>query len=195
MIKTNWLIIGPCPPLHGLGVLQPKSFWDIWDLSDYLSARVALRIQWVPGHAELSDNELTDLLAKTGTTRSFAHVSSPLAPVIAKIRHIRYSTWRGIFLTTLSLLPDSFGFLGGTILLPSHPLWTVQTSLPRSQLFLLLLFMQDKTKGELFLQRLRSSPARSNSPPFGLSRIWASAARHLWHYFFNFNLWSKSWGV
>jgi len=44
--------------------LQPKSFWDIWDLSDSLSSHVALSFQWVPSHAGLSGNERADLLAK-----------------------------------------------------------------------------------------------------------------------------------
>jgi len=43
-----------------------------------------------------------------------------------------------------------------------------------------------KTEGELFLQRLRTPSARYDSPPTGLSYIWASPARHLWHYFFHF---------
>jgi len=59
---------------------------------------------------------------------------------------------------------------------PSHPLWTVPTSLPRSQPFLVLLPMQDKTE-EFFMQRMRTpSAARSDSPPSGLSRIRASPA-------------------
>jgi len=39
---------------------------------------------------------------------------------------------------------------------------------------------------KFFLQSLRTSSVGSHSPPSGLSRIWASAARHLWHYFFHF---------
>jgi len=46
--------------------------------------------------------------------------------------------------------------------------------------------MQDKTEREFFLQRLRTPSARSNSLPSGLSRIWVSPARHLWHYLFHF---------
>jgi len=45
--------------------------------------------------------------------------------------------------------------------------------------------MQDKTE-ELTWQRLWISSAGSYSPPSGLSRIWASPARHLWHYSFHF---------
>jgi len=67
----------------------------------------------------------------------------------------------------------------------SHPLWTVPTSLPQSQHSLALLPMQDKTE-EKFLQRLRTPSAVSNSPLSGLSRIWASPGRHLWHHFFHF---------
>jgi len=62
---------------------------------------------------------------------------------------------------------------------------SVPTSLPRSQPSLVLLPMQDKTE-EFFLQRLWTLSAGSDSPPSGLSRIWASPTRHLWHYFFRF---------
>jgi len=61
--------------------LQPKSFWDIWGLSDSLSSRVALNFQWGPGHAGLSGNERADSLAKTGATLSVSHVPCPLAPL------------------------------------------------------------------------------------------------------------------
>jgi len=43
--------------------------------------------------------------------------------------------------------------------------------------------VQDKTEVEFFLQGLRSLTARSSLPLSGLSRIWASPALHLWHYF------------
>jgi len=67
--------------------LQPKSFWDIWDLSDSLSSRVALnKLPVVPGHVGLPGNERADSLAKTGATLSDTHVSCPLASTIAKIR-------------------------------------------------------------------------------------------------------------
>jgi len=71
--------------------LQPKFFWDIWDLSDSHSFRVALSFQWVPSHAGLPGNELTDSLTKTEATLPFTHVPRPLAPTVAKIRHTRYS--------------------------------------------------------------------------------------------------------
>jgi len=89
--------------------LQPKSFWGIWDLSDFLSSRVALSFQWGPGHTGLPpSNELADALAKTGATLPFIHVPSPLAPVITRIRHICYFFFGDeIFLTT----PFSVRFL------------------------------------------------------------------------------------
>jgi len=46
--------------------------------------------------------------------------------------------------------------------------------------------MQDKTEGEFFIQRLWTPSAGSNSPPPWLSRIRASPARNLRHYFFHF---------
>jgi len=49
-------------------------------------------------------------------------------------------------------------------------------------LSLVVLPMQDKTEGEFYLQRLRTPFAGSNSLPSGFFRIWASPARHLWHY-------------
>jgi len=66
--------------------LQPKSFWNIWDLSNSHSSRIALSFQWVPGHTGLHRSERADTLAKTGATL-------PLAPTIAKIRHTCYSLW------------------------------------------------------------------------------------------------------
>jgi len=48
--------------------VQPKSFWDIWDLFDSISFRVALNFQWVPSHAGLPGIELAESLAKTLAT-------------------------------------------------------------------------------------------------------------------------------
>jgi len=88
-----------------------------------------------------------------------------------------------IFLTT----PSSAGFLRfpRRNWLFSRPLWTVTTSLPRSQPSIFLLPMQDKTEGE-FLQRLRTPSAGSNSPSSGLSLFWSSPARHFGTIFFHF---------
>jgi len=74
---------------------------------------VALSSQWIFSHAGLHGNKLVDLLAKTGATLPLAYVLSPLDPVIAKIRHTRFATWRrNIFLNYL--LPDLFRFLKET---------------------------------------------------------------------------------
>jgi len=90
----NGLPVGPYPSLLGPNV-SPKSFWDIWDLSDVLSSRVALCFQWVLGHARLPANEWADLACQNGATLPVTqHVPCPLALTIAKIRHTRYSLWR-----------------------------------------------------------------------------------------------------
>jgi len=44
--------------------LQPKSFRDIWALSNSLFFHIALSFKWVPGHAGLPGNELADSLAR-----------------------------------------------------------------------------------------------------------------------------------
>jgi len=82
----NWLPIGPCPPLHGPAFLQPKSFWDIWDLSDSLS-HVALSFQWVPGHAGLPGNELANSLAKTGATSPLPMFPARWLRSLQRFRH------------------------------------------------------------------------------------------------------------
>jgi len=93
--------------------LQPKSFWDVWDLSNSLSYRVALSFQWVFGHAGLPGNELADSLAKTGATLPFTHVSCPLARPLQRFGPLTTRFRDKIFLTTPS--PARFlWFLGET---------------------------------------------------------------------------------
>jgi len=92
----NRFPVGPNPPLHGPSVSPTKVFLGYLDLSDSLSFRVVLSFQWIPSHAGLMSWQ-TDLLAKTGATFPFAYILSPLAPIIAKIRHTRYSFWRQNF--------------------------------------------------------------------------------------------------
>jgi len=50
------------------GRMNYGTSWDIWDLSDSLSSRVALSFQWIPGHTGLSGNEWADALAKIRAT-------------------------------------------------------------------------------------------------------------------------------
>jgi len=72
-------------------------------------------------------------------------------------------------------------------------LWTLSTSLLRSQPSFVRL-----PYAELNERRALAAPADALcgiQPPSGLSRIWASPARHLWHYFFHFLPQSRPWGV
>jgi len=66
-----------------------------------------------------------------------------------------------IFLSHNSLFCQIPSFLRGTGLSPYRPLWNVSILLPQSQPSFALLPMQDKTEGEFFLQRLRTSSAGS----------------------------------
>jgi len=160
--------------------LQLKFFWNIWDLSDSISSRVTRSFQWIPSNTGLPGNDLTDSLAKIGATLPFIHVSCPLTPVIAKIKHSL------LFLETksvpqLPLLPDSFSFLGGTSPFPFRPLSTVPTSLLRSQPSLALLPVQDKTACGHLLQDLTHLLLDCSAIEL------ASPARYLWQYFFHFS--------
>jgi len=104
------------------------------------------------------------------------------------IRLAYYFSWRrNLSHMQFHLLPDFLGFLEGTGPSPSRPRpsWTVPTSLTRSQPSLVLLSMQEVN----YTCSACGHPLQdlaSNSPPFGLSRNWASPARYLWHYFFHF---------
>jgi len=100
-----------------LAFLQPKYFWDIWDLSDSLSSHVALSFQWVPSHTGLPGNELADRLTKTGTIL-FCPCSQPTAPSSLQ----RIGTPTILLGDKISLLPNSISFLGETGPSMSRPL-------------------------------------------------------------------------
>ena len=74
--------------------LLPESLWNVWSLASYLSNNTTLSFQWIPGHAGLPGNEKADLLAKTGASLPTDAISSPLLPVIAKVRYYQYRDWR-----------------------------------------------------------------------------------------------------
>jgi len=94
--------------------LQPKSFWDIWDLSDSLSSRVAPSFQRAPGHAGLPGNEGADSLINTGATLPVAHVPCPTGSDYCNDwTHLLLFVETNSF-SQLTLLPDFFDFLGGS---------------------------------------------------------------------------------
>jgi len=103
----------------------------------------------------------------------FTHVSCPLAPTIAKIRHTRYSFWKR------NLSHNSLSCLIPSVSLEKLALSRLaRCELPRlrrhghSLLFSLVpLPTQDKTEGKFLLQRLRTPSAGCNSPHPGLPRI------------------------
>jgi len=175
--------------------LQLQSFWDIWDLSDSLSSRVALSFQWVPGHAGLPGNEPADSFTKTGATSPLTHVPSPLAPVIAKFRHTHYPSWKTKFFSQLPPLPYSFGSSEELALpvLPAvnRPGFTATVTIQFKWFSLVLLPMQDKME-DFFLQRLQTPSAGSNSTPFWIVRhlnLSSGTTSSI------FDLWSRFWSV
>jgi len=110
--KNMSLSIGPFPnglpvsPLTLLSLapafLQPKSFWDIWDLSDSLSFHVSLSFQWVSSHAGLPGNEQADLLAKTGATLPIAMFSAPWLRLLQRLDTLATLCGDELFLATPS---------------------------------------------------------------------------------------------
>jgi len=88
-------------------------------------------------------------------------------------------TYSGITCIIVSMLPSDSVGEESTVLIVT----ATMTTRFRYHGYSLLLSspMQDET--EEFLQRLRTPSVGSDSPPPGLSCIWASPARYLWHYF------------
>jgi len=121
---------------------------------------------------------------QTGATLPVTHVTCPWLRLLQRLDTLATLCGDELF-SLLPLLPDSFGFLRGTGPSPSYPLWALLTSLPRSQPCFVLLPMQNKKKGEFFMQRLWTPSAGSDLPPPWLSRFQTSPARHLRHRFFH----------
>jgi len=184
-LHTNWRL---------KKVLQPKFFWDIWDLSDTLSSLVALSFQWVPPAVMLDFQEMN---GQTRSPKPEQHSPIPmfpaqclLAPTITKIRHTRYSLWRLIFLITPSPArsPSVSSEELALLRLIRCELYRLRCH-GHSLLLFSYLYM---------IKRKENSSCRACGHPLqdltGLSRIRASPARHLWHYL-HFDLWSRPWGV
>jgi len=111
--------------------------------------RVTLKLsfRWVSGHAGLPGNKLETRLPKPEQHSPPAEVRCPLAPIIAKLLHTSYSTWRrNKSLSQFFLMPDFLGLLRRTS--PSIPrsLWTVSILLPQSQASFILFLIKIKRK-------------------------------------------------
>jgi len=141
---------------------------SICDLFNSLLSRVVLSFWWVPGHACWTPRKWTGRLACCNPKPEH-HL--PNHPVIVKQRRPRYSPELKSLSQNIFCLIPSVSSEELTLLQP-RPLWTVSTSMSFYSLVL-----------TSYLCRIKKSTAVSNSSPFGLSRIRASPARHLWHFF------------
>jgi len=141
-------------------------------LSNSLSYRVTLSFQWVPDHARLPGIELADSLSKIGVTLPFTEVPSPFVPVIAKLKHTHYSTWRRN-ISHNSLLFQISSISSEELVLSRLACCELPDFAATVTAFFcpLTVSMLDKIKEKLIFQRLRSSTAGANSPPSGLSCI------------------------
>jgi len=80
--------------------LLPKSFWDIWDLSDYFSSRVALSFQWVPGHAGLLEKNGQTHLPKPEQHSPLLMFPAPWLQLLQRLVTLTTLCGDEIFLTT-----------------------------------------------------------------------------------------------
>jgi len=95
--------------------------------------------------------------------------------------------------------PETFGHGGGQNMLLFEERYIWMRTCPNfattaTAFFLSSYLCQDKTKRYLAPADINLT-VKSNSPLSGLFRIWASVVRQLWHCFFDFDLWSRPWGV
>jgi len=117
----NGFPVGPYPSLLSPSVSPTQFRLGYLGSFRLLSSRVALSVQLVPGHAGLPEMNGQIRLPKPDQRSPLptfpAHWHRPLQRLDTLATLCRDK----IFLTT-PLLPDSFGFLGGTGPSSSHPL-------------------------------------------------------------------------
>jgi len=99
--------------------------------------------------------------------------------ILSPARFLRFPRWNWPFPVSSALnCPDFAATVTAQLLLSSY---------------LCRIKRKENSSYSGFIKRTPS--AGSNTPPSWLSCIWASPARHLRHYFFHFDLWSRHWGV
>ena len=73
--------------------LSPQTLWQIWQELFFLSS-CFIRLQWVPGHSFLPENNAVDELARRGALLAPSAIPCSLSPIIFCIHSRLFSDWR-----------------------------------------------------------------------------------------------------
>ena len=73
--------------------LVSQTLWQIWQELSSLSF-CSIRLQWVPGHSFLPENDAADELARQGALLAPSAIPCSLSPLTSRIHSCLFSDWR-----------------------------------------------------------------------------------------------------
>ena len=72
--------------------LLSQTLWQIWQELSFLFC--SIRLQWIPGHSFLPENDSADELARRGALFAPSAIPCSLSPLISRILPCLFSDWR-----------------------------------------------------------------------------------------------------
>ena len=118
-----------CPLLHLSSYL---SLWQIWqELSSFSSC--SIRLQWVPGHSFLPENDVAHELARRGALLAPSAILCGLSSLIYRIHSCLFLDWRHAVLSKFFDTQDSLDFHRGTCAPSSCLLCPLSSTLRRTR--------------------------------------------------------------